>query len=153
MDQLERGLPASRQSGYEWHSRFYDQRPDGYMDENIPLCSHDGPLPESAAEIIEIFLDVFRQDANLYMYQAVVIESFSMTGEDPIDFLVLKEGVDPRVKKPTALLDDRNEEGKSRDVKGTCRPKKGALSAHQLLQELSKRVYEYYCLSGLIYYS
>jgi len=129
----------------EWTSVFSTVHVETCGRENVPFWAKPGPLPTTApeiplpttaAEIVTALMRDLCEDSNAYLYQAVEVEGFC----SPADLDVLKTGRDPRVTRPVALLDDRNEGGARDNPRGTVRPNKGALTAHQLYTELRKMV-------------
>jgi len=121
----------------EWSSVFSKVHVKTCGRENVPFWAKPAsPLPTTAAEIVKAFMTDFCEDSNAYLYQVVEVQGFC----SPADLDVLKRGQDPRVTRPVALLDDRNEGGARDNPRGTVRPNKGALTAHQLYTGLCKMV-------------
>ncbi|GAB1310598.1 hypothetical protein MFIFM68171_00808 [Madurella fahalii] len=118
----------------EWTSVFSTPQVATYAPENTPFWARLGHNPNTSTGIIKAFMKYLCDDPDPYLYQAVEIEGFCSLA----DLAVLKSGDDERVRRPIALLDDRNDEGTRTVTRGTCRPRKGALTAHQLYVELSK---------------
>lgn len=120
----------------EWTSVFSTPQVDTYPRENKPFWASLGDIPHTSTGIIKAFVEDLFDDSDPYLYQGVEIEGFC----SPTDLAVLKRGNDERLRRPIALLDDRNDEGTRTVTRGTCRPRKGALTAHQLYLELRKAV-------------
>ncbi|KAM7193431.1 hypothetical protein V8F33_007810 [Rhypophila sp. PSN 637] len=113
--------------GTEQHQDFT------YSREKLPFWGRDGQeIPGTSRELLRAFLKDRCDDTGPYLYTEVEIEGFCL----PANLRLLKSGGSDEVRKPTALLDDRALQGT--DIRGKCRPNKGALSAHQLYLELSK---------------
>ncbi|KAK4442077.1 hypothetical protein QBC34DRAFT_313888 [Podospora aff. communis PSN243] len=123
----------------EWGDVFSQRHVETCGRENIPFWVQPGPLPTTAEDIVRAFTTDLCEDSSAYLYQVVEVEGFCL----PADLEVLKTGNDSRVSRLVALLDDRNEGGARDNPRGTVRPSKGALSAHQLYTELRKMVAEY----------
>ncbi|KAK0611969.1 hypothetical protein B0T14DRAFT_339079 [Immersiella caudata] len=128
---------AQLQFAEEWVSVFSERHIETCGRENIPFWVKPGPLPTTARDIVSAFTTDLCEDSSAYLYQVVEVEGFCL----PADLDILKAGCDPRVLRPLALLDDRNEDGARDNPRGTVRPRKGALSAHQLYNELRKMRY------------
>ena len=129
----------------EWTSAFSTVHVETCGRENVPFWAKPGPLPATAGdiplpttatEVVTAFMTDLCEDSNAHLYQVVEVEGFC----SPADLDVLKTGRDPRVMRPVAMLDDRNEGGARDNPRGTVRPNKGALTAHQLYTELCKMV-------------
>jgi hypothetical protein len=122
----------------EWASVFSNPQVDACAHENKPFWIRPGQevLPSTSTELLKTLMQDLCDDSDPFLYQADVLEGFCL----PADLSILKRGNDQRVGRPVALLDDRNDEGTRIAVRGTCRPRKGALTAHQLYVELSKAV-------------
>ncbi|KAK0649648.1 hypothetical protein B0T16DRAFT_457041 [Cercophora newfieldiana] len=121
----------------EWESVFAEPQIGACGRENIPFWVKPEELPTTSKDLLNAFLTDLCEDSDAYLYQVVEVEGFCL----PADLDVLKAGRDPRVSKPVALLDDRNEGGARDNPRGTVRPSKGALTAHQLYTELCKMRY------------
>ncbi|KAM7216548.1 hypothetical protein V8F06_008076 [Rhypophila decipiens] len=104
-----------------------------YSRENIPFWKQDGDdSPITCPELLRAFLEDLCDDTGQDLYTEVEIKGFCQClPEESADLNLLENGGSDEVRRPVALLDDR-------DIRGKCRPSQGALSAHQLYLELSK---------------
>ncbi|KAM7188427.1 hypothetical protein V8F20_010543 [Naviculisporaceae sp. PSN 640] len=103
-----------------------------YRSENKPFWDGSGEHPTTSRELLRAFLDDLCDDIGPSLYTEVEIKGFCL----PSNLALLRTGGHIEVDKPVALLDDRNNQGT--DIRGKCRPSKGALSSHQLYLELNK---------------
>lgn len=127
-----------RTLSHEWASFFSQPQTEACHHENTPFwAKSDLASSITGKEIIEALMSDLCDDSEPYLYQAVELRGFCLQA----NLEILKAGTDERVTKPVAILDDRNYEGITRtNPGGTCRPWKGALSAHRLYRELCKMV-------------
>jgi hypothetical protein len=126
-------------SAYEWPSEFYTRQKSSYMSQNEPSITRlivTGYMPETADDILKTFLKHLDDDAEPHHYQPLAVEDFCSN----VDFNVLKDGQDPRVSKPMALLDDRNSDGVEICKAGNWRSNYQPLCMHRLFLELRKKV-------------
>ena len=92
-------------------------------------------VPSTSTEIIKALMNDRHRELEPYLYLDEII-TFCLQA----DLAVLEQGTDTRVKRPLALLDDRNSNSRRDERRGDVRPWRGALTAHQLYRELSKKV-------------
>ncbi|KAK3692167.1 hypothetical protein B0T22DRAFT_435486 [Podospora appendiculata] len=115
-------------------------RIETYAQENKPFWDLPYQAPPTSTELIKAFMNDFCDDSDPYLYQVVEVEGFCH--EADLEILKKENGNDERVMRRVALLDDRNDEGTRDNARGTCRPDKGALSAHQLYCGLRRKRYK-----------
>jgi len=116
----------------EWTSMFSTSLVNACAQENLPFWVRPGQLTINTADLFKVLMRNLCEDSEPFLYQVVEVEGFCLQA----DLDVLAAGRDPRVTRPIALMDDRNE-GNVRDNNGgNVRPSPGALRAHQLYQKL-----------------
>jgi hypothetical protein len=125
---------------YEWPSIFISLQRDLYNLENSPYVVREIPQQEETSEeIVQRFLQHVPGkfgDNDPDFHLEMEVEAFC----SPIDFNILRQGEDNKVKRPLALLNDRNNEGHNTHTAGNRRENDGPLSAHALYTELKKPV-------------
>ena len=133
MEPLPHDKPPVNRLAYVWDLDFATQQHKAYPTQNVPVYANYGNFPQNTADIVRNFM---RDDGESCLYQTATLQGFCLYA----DLNILKAGIDDRVLKPVALLDDRNEEGIRTNERGTTRPQKGSLNAHQLHEQLCKKV-------------
>lgn len=142
MESTRQDVTVAARLGYEWNPDFATPQTKSRGGQNVPFWAKDNvdAVPD-AADILSRFLGEILDDAGSVPYQAVPIREFCL----PACLSILAAGIDTRVQRPMALLDERNDDGLRQDAKGTRRRSfhDGALSASDLYKALRKEV----CLS------
>lgn len=144
MESTRQDVTSAARFGYEWNPDFATPQTKSRGGQNVPFWARYGQnidFPPDADDILSRFLGEILGDAGPILYQAVPIREFCL----PADISKLTAGNDTCVQRPTALLDERNDDGVRQNAKGTCRRSfhDGALSASDLYKALHKKV----CLS------
>jgi hypothetical protein len=146
MESLKQDLTVASRVGYEWNPDFSTPQTQSHRGQNIPFWAADYPdidNPGDTDEILSDFLGETSDDAGPFLYQAVPIRDFCSGAK----LSVLAAGTDIGSQRHMALLDERNDDGLRKDIRGTCRRRlhDGALSASSLFKLLRKKVCSCHC--------
>jgi hypothetical protein len=132
----------------QWAALFWEHKVHLYPQEDVPFWYVNTSLdttvspvpapmvgPPTSTEILDVLMNRRRPQHEPHFYQEMV-RQFCLEA----DMTILSDGGDDRVKRPLALLDDRNSDARPGERRGNYRQWKGALSAHRLYHELRKKV-------------
>jgi hypothetical protein len=117
-----------------WNQTFTSRQSLDYSNENKPYVEYK---ENPDVDVIRFFMRNFTGEPERCLHEAEVVEGFCSRAS----LEALQAGVDEKIQRPVAWLDDRSNAGVD-SQRGYCRSHKGPLTASQLFQELKTPVWK-----------